>query len=110
ALVIGLRMPSQDASELSQAQPGSRVRVESLPEHPHLRQRLLALGIRPGAQLEVLRRGRPGGILHLAHGLFEFMLRHDHAAEIAISHEPAPAAETAAEAGSPPTHAKRSPN
>lgn len=83
-------MPSREASELSRVSPGSRVRVESLPEHPHLRARLLALGIRPGVQLEVLRRGAPGGILHLAHGLFEFMLRRDQAAEIAISHEHEP--------------------
>jgi ferrous iron transport protein A len=34
--------------------------------------------------VQVVRRGRPGGILHLAHGPLEFMLRREHAAEIAV--------------------------
>jgi ferrous iron transport protein A len=38
-------------------------------------------------QLEVLRRGTPGGILHLAHGLFEFMLRQEHAEEMAVTYD-----------------------
>ncbi len=75
---------------LSEAREGTLVRIESLPSHVGLRDRLLALGIRPGVTLEVLRRGRPGGILHLAHGLFEFMLRREHAQEISVSPLPAP--------------------
>lgn len=63
------------------------MRIECLPSHPGLRDRLLALGIRPGVQLEVLRRGTPGGLLHLAHGLFEFMLRQEHAEEIAVTYD-----------------------
>jgi Fe2+ transport system protein FeoA len=51
------------------------VRIEQLPEGPGLRERLLALGIYPGVRLELVRRGRPGGLLHLAHGIQEFMLR-----------------------------------
>lgn len=71
---------------LSQAREGQRVRVKTLPSHPALRQRLTAMGIRPGVPLEVIRRGRPGGILHLAHGVLEFMLRHDHAAQMEVHH------------------------
>jgi ferrous iron transport protein A len=63
---------------------GQRVRIASLPNHAVLRERLLALGIRPGVVVQVLRRGQPGGILHLAHGLLEFMLRNEQAAEIQV--------------------------
>jgi len=63
---------------------GQRVRIASLPSDAVLRERLLALGIRPGVVVQVVRRGRPGGILHLAHGPLEIMLRSDQASEIAV--------------------------
>lgn len=69
---------------LSQAREGQRVLLRTLPRHPLVRQRLTAMGIRPGAQLEVIRRGRPGGLLHLAHGVLEFMLRQEHAAQMEV--------------------------
>ena len=72
---------------LSQAREGEQVRVKTMPSHPALRQRLTAMGIRPGVHLEVIRRGKPGGILHLAHGVLEFMLRHDHAAQMDVHPE-----------------------
>jgi hypothetical protein len=40
------------------------------------------MGVKPGVRLEVLRRGRPGGILHLTCGALEFMLRLEHASEL----------------------------
>jgi ferrous iron transport protein A len=55
-----------------------------LPLHPELQRRLLAMGIRPGVQIEVLRRGKPGGLLHLSSGLMEFMLRGEQAAEMEV--------------------------
>jgi ferrous iron transport protein A len=58
---------------------------KNLPADPELRERLLALGLRPGEVVTVLRRGQPGGILHLAHGLTEFMLRRQQAAEIRVT-------------------------
>lgn len=61
------------------------IRIESLPSQPMLRSRLVAMGIRPGTQVEVLRRGKPGGIMHVACGILEFMIRHEHAAEMEIS-------------------------
>lgn len=70
---------------LSQVPVGSQVRIEQLPEGPGLRERLLALGIYPGVRLELVRRGRPGGLLHLAHGIQEFMLRQHQAAGISVS-------------------------
>ncbi|MFN7677645.1 MAG: ferrous iron transport protein A [Cyanobacteriota bacterium] len=70
---------------LSAAKKGQRLRVLTLPSHPALRQRLHSMGIQPGAEVEVLRRGFPGGILHLACGLLEFMLRQDQAAEMTVA-------------------------
>lgn len=70
---------------LSDVADGSRVRLETLPHNPSLRSRLLAMGIRPGIELELRRRGQPGGILHLAHGVMEFMLRREHASQIQVT-------------------------
>lgn len=61
------------------------IRIESLPSQPSLRGRLVAMGIRPGTEVEVLRRGKPGGIMHVACGIMEFMIRHEHAAEMEVS-------------------------
>ena len=70
---------------LSGVPKGQRVLVESLPAHPVLHQRLVSMGIRPGVEIEVIRRGKPGGILHLACGFLEFMLRHEHAEQITVA-------------------------
>jgi ferrous iron transport protein A len=70
---------------LSGVPKGQRVLVESLPSHPVLHQRLVSMGIRPGVEIEVLRRGKPGGILHLACGFLEFMLRHEHAEQMTVA-------------------------
>jgi ferrous iron transport protein A len=70
---------------LSAARKGQRLRLLSLPSHPALCQRLHSMGIQPGAEVEVLRRGFPGGILHVACGMLEFMVRHDQAAEMTVA-------------------------
>lgn len=78
-------MPLESSpASLHEVAAGRRVRIMTLPSHPQLRERLKALGIRPGVVVQVVRRGRPGGILHLAHGPLEFMLRRQHAAEIQV--------------------------
>lgn len=69
---------------LSSVSQGALVTVRTLPAHPVLAQRLRALGVHPGAEIEVVRRGKPGGILHLACGFLEFMLRHEHAQDIEV--------------------------
>ena len=69
---------------LSSISQGARVKLQTLPAHPVLAQRLRAMGVRPGAEIEVVRRGKPGGILHLACGFLEFMLRHEHAREMTV--------------------------
>jgi ferrous iron transport protein A len=78
-------LPAGHPGPLSEVAVGTRVRIETLPSHSGLKDRLLALGIRPGVEGEVLRRGRPGGILHLAHGLLEFMLRQEHARQMTVT-------------------------
>ncbi|MBC1261948.1 ferrous iron transport protein A [Synechococcus sp. BSF8S] len=70
---------------LNAAREGARVRVESLTSNSVLESRLLSMGIRPGVQIEVLRRGKPGGILHVACGILEFMIRHEDAAHVQVS-------------------------
>ena len=70
---------------LSQVGEGARVSINCLPMQPELQRRLLSMGIRPGVEIEVLRRGQPGGILHLASGLLEFMLRQEQAAEMEVT-------------------------
>ena len=85
ALAIESQQQQSDVVPLTSVADGSAVRVEVLPGHPQLRSRLLAMGVKPGARLEVLRRGHPGGILHLACGALEFMLRREHAAQLVVS-------------------------
>ena len=70
---------------LTSVAEGTAVRLELLPGHPQLRSRLMAMGVKPGVQLQVLRSGRPGGILHLACGALEFMLRREHAEQLVVS-------------------------
>jgi ferrous iron transport protein A len=43
------------------------------------------MGIKPGSEVQVLRRGFPGGILHVACGMLEFMLRQDQAKELKVA-------------------------
>jgi ferrous iron transport protein A len=70
---------------LSAAPEGQRLRILSLPNHPALEQRLHSMGIKPGSEVQVLRRGFPGGILHVACGMLEFMLRQDQAKELMVA-------------------------
>lgn len=86
AVVGGPRVESDGrlGMPLSQVPAGTRVSIASLPTHPGLQRRLLSMGVRPGVEVEVLRRGKPGGLLHLSSGLLEFMLRPEHAAEMDV--------------------------
>lgn len=73
-----------EAMPLSVVQEGQRVRILSLPSHPDLEKRLHSMGIKPGSEVDVLRRGVPGGLLHLACGMLEFMLRQELAREVTV--------------------------
>lgn len=76
--------PADGTADLASAPEGLPQRIETLPLDPVVRERLVALGLRPGDVVTVLRRGQPGGILHVSHGLTEFMLRRQQAAEIRV--------------------------
>ena len=52
---------------------------------PGLRHRLEALGIKPGQQVRVLRRGWWSGPIHLRVGMTELMLRRVDAARVDVS-------------------------
>jgi ferrous iron transport protein A len=51
---------------------------------PGLRHRLEALGIKPGQQVRVLRRGWWSGPIHLRVGMTELMLRRVDAAHVVV--------------------------
>jgi ferrous iron transport protein A len=69
---------------LATAPIGQVVVLVTLPQLPSLHDRLRAMGLRPGSEVQVLRRGFPGGLLHVRCGQLEFMLRRSDAAEMAI--------------------------
>lgn len=76
-------------AELQTQQPA---RVQAVGTSAELTQRLAALGLRPGRDVEVIRRGWLGGPLQLKVGGTEFMLRR---AEAALIRVVAPSAEIA---------------
>lgn len=61
--------------QLADLLPGRAATVASLAAEPRLRQRLEALGLRPGQSVQVLRRGWWSGPLHIRVGMTELMLR-----------------------------------
>lgn len=69
---------------LGQLAAGSRATILSLAADRRLLQRFDALGLRPGQQVEVLRRGWLSGILHLRVGMTELMLRRTGALAILV--------------------------
>ncbi len=58
--------------------------VSALEVAPGLRHRLEALGIKPGQQVRVLRRGWWSGPIHLRVGMTELMLRRVDAAHVVV--------------------------
>ncbi|QVV67485.1 FeoA family protein [Synechococcus sp. LA31] len=64
---------------------GATATVESLAADAGLRQRLEALGLRPGQAVQVLRRGWWSGPLHVRVGMTELMLRRREAARVSLA-------------------------
>ena len=64
---------------------GSQATVESLTADAGLRQRLEALGLRPGQAVQMLRRGWWAGPLHIRVGMTELMLRRRDAARVSLA-------------------------
>lgn len=73
------------APRLDDLAPGESATIASLAAGTGLGRRLAALGLRPGQRVELLRRARWGGPLHLRVGMTELMLRRRDAALVAIA-------------------------
>lgn len=71
-------------STLSSLKVGEVAVIADLLAEPGLHQRLLALGIRPGRHISLLRKAGFSGPLHLRVGTTELMLRHQDAHQIHI--------------------------
>ena len=65
---------------------GVSVCIAQLDVDQELRQRLMALGLRIGKTVEVIRRGVFGGPLHVRVGTTEVILRRKEAAHIRVTH------------------------
>ena len=75
----------QTARPLTDLRPGSTAVVASLTADPGLRQRLEALGLRPGQPVQMLRRGWWSSPLHVRVGMTELMVRRRDAACVALA-------------------------
>ena len=65
--------------------PGSTAVVASLSADAGLRQRLEALGLKPGQPVQMLRRGWWSGPLHVRVGMTELMMRRRDAARVSLA-------------------------
>jgi ferrous iron transport protein A len=64
---------------------GATATVASLSADQGLRQRLEALGLRPGQAVQVLRRGWWSGPLHVRVGMTELIVRRRDAARVSLA-------------------------
>ena len=65
--------------------PGATATVAALAADAGLRQRMEALGLRPGQNVQVLRRAWWAGPLHVRVGMTELMLRRRDAARVSLA-------------------------
>lgn len=75
----------QPVARLLDLAPGCSGVVVALSAERGLRQRLEALGLRPGQAVQVLRRGWWSGPLHVRVGMTELMLRRRDAARVSLA-------------------------
>ncbi len=73
---------------LSQLERGACARVVSLAGAPRLRRKLMALGLRPSADLAVLGRAGGHGAMELRAGTVHLMLRADEARDVLVEFTP----------------------
>jgi ferrous iron transport protein A len=75
----------REAAKLLDLPPGATGTVAGLAADAGLRQRMEALGLRPGQNVQVLRRGWWAGPLHVRVGMTELMLRRRDAARVSLA-------------------------
>lgn len=68
-------LPSETAATLGALRPGQVATVLAIDVSEELHHRLAALGVRVGKRVEVLRRARFSGPLHIRIGTTDLMLR-----------------------------------
>ncbi len=73
---------------LSQLERGACARIVSLAGAPRLRRKLMALGLRPSADLAVLGRAAGHGAMELRAGTVHLMLRADEARDVLVELTP----------------------
>lgn len=78
-------LESSPPVQLADLAPGASATIASLSADPGLRQRLEALGFRPGQRVQLLRRAWWAGPLHVRVGMTELMLRRRDAALVALA-------------------------
>lgn len=71
----GILMPHKTASTLGALRPGQAATVLALDVGEELYHRLAALGVRVGKRVQVVRRARFAGPLHIRVGTTDLMLR-----------------------------------
>jgi Fe2+ transport system protein FeoA len=82
------RAPCCVVCPLSQLERGACARVVSLAGAPRLRRKLMALGLRPSADLAVLGRAARHGAMELRAGTVHLMLRADEARDVLVAFTP----------------------
>lgn len=71
-------MPFYGFMQLNSLQPGESAVIDSIEADQALYQRLIALGFRPGKQLQVIRQAAFNGPLHIRIGSTDVIIRkHD---------------------------------
>ena len=75
------------AMTLNRLHPGQSGTILSLEAGEELHQRLVALGLRIGDSVRLLRRARFGGPLHIRVGMTELILRRREASRIHLAFE-----------------------
>ncbi len=81
-ILVCLSIPPM--SPLLELLPGDEATVATVDGDLALRQRLAALGVRPGRPLRLMRRGAMAGPLHLRVGTTDIVLRRGHARAILV--------------------------
>ncbi len=81
-----LLMPSHDLASLK---PGEHATICGIHADENLHHRLNALGFRVGKHIELVRRARFSGPLHVRIGSTDIVMRQSEAARIQISHRAA---------------------
>ncbi len=80
-------VPKESAVTLEQLAQGHTARIAEVVADEALYQRMLALGLRAGREVAVIRRARLGGTLQIRVGSTDLVIRPKEARRIRLTHE-----------------------